>query len=189
MTNSRTQLVVPRGKNGGKLYLEMAGVYQAEARLRDVALASPGTGPELMGYFNEVANLTTKYLAWVKHEILVAQREYDLAKATAILERAPEEFKKLDGSGIKFNEDFRNAIVTRDPECYAARQTLDSLVAVEALLDAKVKSFVRAYNAARAVMDLRGTVAATPNLSTGSLDDATPMAQDNPESWIGKART
>jgi hypothetical protein len=159
-------LTIPRGTPGQPaIALNMGEVYTAERRLNEVSLATPDTAPMLMGYFNEVCNTTTKYLSWVEYEILMAQKNHELAKATVILERSVEEFKKLKDTGIKYNEDFRNAVVARDPDCQSTLDTLNALMAVRALLDSKARTFVRAYNATRSLAERRSLNAAMPNLN------------------------
>lgn len=174
----KKELMVPRGNPGQlPLALDMTEVYLAERRLREVSVVNPQKAPELMGFFNDVCNTTTKYIAWIEYEILVAQKQFDLAKATVILEKSPEIYRPLKDTGIKYNEDFRDACVARDPECGKASEKVQFLVATRALLDAKARSFVRAYNAAKAVWERRNTVAASPNI--GSVLGGTPTPTED----------
>ena len=162
-------LAVPRGMpNTPPLKLEMDEVYRAEARLHEVSIVSPLTAPELMGYFNTACNLTTKYISWIEYEILVAQKHYELAKATVILDIMPDEVKRFKDSGMKANEDFRNALIARDMECSNALDRLNQLIAVKSLLDNKARSFIRAYNASRSIWERRSNTP-TPNFN-GTLD-------------------
>ena len=159
-------LMIPRGIPGlSPMTLDMSLVYSAEKRLGEVAMVSPATAPELIGYFNEACNATTKYLAWVEYEILMAQKHYELARAHVILEKAPDAYDKIKDRGIKFNEDFRGALVTMDRDCQGRLDTLNALKAVRVLLENKAKSFERAYYACKTTWDRKQTTAASPNFS------------------------
>ncbi|NBP13516.1 hypothetical protein EBU95_03840 [bacterium] len=158
-------LILPRGKPDlPPLKLEMAEIYKAEGRLHEVSIVSPVTAPELMGYYNMVCNLTTKYISWIEYEILVAQKHFELAKSTVILDKMPDEVKRFKDSGMKANEDFRNALIARDPECSSTLDNLNQLIAVKALLENKARSFVRAYNASRSIWERRSGTP-TPNFN------------------------
>lgn len=160
-------LEIPRGgPNSSPISLEMSPIYEAESRLEEIRMVSPETAPELIGFFNVACNTTTKYLAWVEYEILQAEKHFDLAKATVILDKSPDFFIKLKESGIKPNEDMRNALIARDEECQEYLDKLNQLKAVRALLDSKAKSFVRAHNAAKVIFERKSFVAASPNLGT-----------------------
>lgn len=158
-------LILPRGKPDlPPLKLEMDEIYKAESRLHEVSIVSPMTAPELMGYYNTVCNLTTKYISWIEYEILVAQKHFELAKSTVILDKMPDEVKRFKDSGMKANEDFRNALISRDSECSATLDNLNQLIAVKSLLENKARSFVRAYNASRSIWERRSGTP-TPNFN------------------------
>lgn len=160
-------LLIPRGTPGlPKINLDMTEIYQAEERLKEIRIVNQETSVSLMAYFNDVCNLTTKYLAWVKYEILSAQKYYEMAKATVILDKAPAAFQaKYKESGIKYNEDFRNAMIAQDAECQQLLDTINYLKAVEALLESKAVSFSRAHYTAKAAAEKKDLVAPSPNLS------------------------
>ena len=177
--SENTLLAVPRGKaNLEPLQLDMTLVYEAEGRLFEVRTVSPATAPELTGYFNEACNLSTKYLAWIEYEILQAEKGFNLAKATVILDKAPEEYKKIAGTGIKFNEDFREALIARDLECQDRLDALNGLQAIKALIESKSKSFERAYYACRHIAESKQKTAAMPNFS-GTIGQTYEDEQNN----------
>ena len=161
-----TSIIVPRGVPGlAPSQYDMTEIYRAEGRLREVAFIRPDSAIELQGYFNEITNQTTKYLAWIEYEILQAEKYYGLAKAEVVLDKMPEELKKYKDQGIKSSEAFRDALVARDATCQARQDTLDQLVAVKTLLDNKVKSFVRAYYACQTIIEKRSSAAASPQIN------------------------
>jgi hypothetical protein len=179
---SRT-LTVPRGVAGKPpLELEMSLIDDAESRLHEVRLSSSATSKDLEGLFNEAANMVTKYLAWVKYELLRAEKEHELNRATVILDKAPEEAKRLKDAGIKLNEDIREALIARDEDCQKSLDVLNSLKAVEALLLASSQTFIRAHYSARSVASAKET-APTPNLGY-SVGDLTEKEQPN---FMGKS--
>lgn len=159
-------MTIPRGAPGqAGIPVEMSCIYEAEKRLKEVAFSSPGTAAELMGYFNDACNTATKYLAWIKYEILQAKKHLELARAEVILDRSMQEFEKYKASGMKYNEDFRNALVIRDSQYQHQLDILNSLQALEAMIESKAKSFERAHYAAKVIWDKKGMTAASPNLS------------------------
>jgi len=158
-------LMVPRGlPNLAPLTLDMTLIYEAENRLFEVSLANPSNAAQLQGYFNNACNLTTKYLAWIEYEILNAKKHFDLAKATVILEKSIEEWNKIKSSGVKYNEDFREAMVSRDSDCQLRLDTLNALIASKSLLESKVKSFTRAYYTCQSVSSSRGNSAGSSRI-------------------------
>lgn len=159
-------LTVPRGKDGlPPLSLEMGEIYSAEKRLKELAYVTPSTSGELRAYFNEMTNNCTKYIAWIAYEVVVAEKRFSDEKARVILEVLPEEVVKLKETGLKPNDDWREAIVTRDEGCRKAKDIIDMLKAVQKMLENRAKTFERAYFSAIDTSEKRGRVAATPNLN------------------------
>lgn len=139
-------LEIPRGDLGlDSLLLDMTKIYEAESRISETRVSNPATSSELTSVFNEACSVSTKYIAWVKYEILKAKRNYDLAKATVIIDKLPDEIAKLKESGLKDNADFRSALIDRDSDCMKYRDISESLEAVKSFLEAKVKTFERSY--------------------------------------------
>ena len=182
---SGNALLIPRGTpNLAQISLDLTEVYGGERRLVEVRAVNPLTAPDLMGYFNQVCNTTSKYLAWVEYEILQAKKYVDLARSTVLLEKAPAAFAHLKDTGIKYNEDFRDALVIKDPDYQKALDILNHLTATKVFLESKSWSFIRAYNACKYVATTRGQVAASPNLN-GTIGQTYDEPQDN---FMGKSR-
>ena len=180
-----TALIIPRGTPDlHGISLDMTSIYNAEKRLGDVKSVLSGTAPELMGFFNEACNTVTKYMAWVEYEILQAKKYLSLTKSVIILEKAPVEFQKVKDTGVKYNEDYREAIVYRDPEYQARLDVLNMLTATKILLESKSWSFVRAYNACKSISAYKNTGAATPNFN-GTIGQTCDVVQDN---FMGKTK-
>jgi hypothetical protein len=163
----KKSMVVPRGTPDLKpMLLDMTDIYRAEDRLEEVKVVNPLTAPELRAFFNQTSNTATKYIAWIKYEILQANKNYKLAKAEVILDKSIELFKKYKETGMKYNEDFREAIIAKDPACNELQEKINMLEAAKALLEAKVDTFVRAYfscdSASKSREGIHG-IAASPN--------------------------
>ena len=171
-------LNIPRGKPGlPQIQLDMTEIYRAENRLHEVSVANEGTATELVGYFNLVCNQTSKYMAWIDYEIVEAKKSFEKAKAVVVLDKMPEEIQKYKDAGIKSNEDFRAALIVRDPDCQARQEVVDQLEAVKKLLEGKFWSFMRAHNATRTVADRRHATP-TPNFH-GVNQTANPDPSNN----------
>ena len=141
-----TSILVPRGiPNLAPLTLDMTKVYIAESRIVETKAVGPATAPELKAVFNEANAIVSKYIAWVKYELNQAQTYIDLAKAEVILDKLPEKLREYKEKGIKDNADLREALVTQDTQYRDRKNAYYALEAVKCLLEAKAKSFDRAY--------------------------------------------
>lgn len=166
-----THLEIPRGDAGnGNLSLDMSKIYLAEGRIPETRFSNLATLAELTSVFNEACNVTNKYIAWIKYEILRAKRNYDLAKSTVIIDKLPEEALKLKEFGFKSNTDFRDALITRDKDCATSKDILDTLEATKTFLESKVKTFERAY------WDSKENF---KRLSSSAMDSNTSMRENN----------
>lgn len=167
-----TSLSVPRGTPGlVGMSLDMTLVYEAERRLTDLRSVNHETAPELMLYFNNSLNQIAKYMAWVEYEILNAEKYYGIAKAEVMLDKAPELFKtRYKETGIKFNEDFREAVVAKDQTCQERLDTLNYLKAVKVFLENKASAFAKAHYTAKASLEHRRGINPMPNL-TGTVGE------------------
>jgi len=146
LLNQSKILEVPRGSlEGLPLQLDMTKLYEAESRMHEITTSNIATVAELKSVFNEACNTGNKYIAWIGGELLNAKRAFDLAKATVILDKLPDEVAKLKAAGLKDNADFRSAMVDRDEECRKVKEIIDVLETVKEFLQAKVKSFDRSY--------------------------------------------
>lgn len=163
---SNKVLSVPRGGiNEPPLQLDLTTIHAAESRIKETRIINSATSAELKSVFNEACNNTTKYIAWVKYEILRAEKAFDLAKATVLIDKLPDMLVEMKKVGIKDNADFRKSIVDRDTECQKMRDILAALEAVKLLLTAKAKSFDRAYWDARNNAEMNSKNPALPGLT------------------------
>lgn len=141
---------LPRGTpNSPDLKLDLSLLDLAESRLYEVRLNNPAMAKELEGLFNEAANLAAKYLAWIEFELLQARKNLDLERATVLIDVIPLKALELKETGMKMNEDLREAIIMREPAYIKALDTYNSLLAAQSLIKANMDTFVRAHYSAR----------------------------------------
>jgi hypothetical protein len=167
MITTDTKMLLPRGDatNGSPLVLDMKQIYESERRLEDVKSVTPDTASEVMGEMNIAANDASRYLAWIQYELLMAKKNYDKRKAVLILEKLPDFLKE---KGLKPNEDIRESFLALDNEAYQLRDRIDCLTAAFYMIEGKLKTFVRAFNAAKSVGDNRRYNAVAPITSPGA---------------------
>jgi hypothetical protein len=128
-----------------QLNYSMEEIHKAEARLMEVAIVNPVTANELSAFFNTACSTTSKTLGMLEYELSKCKKNYDLAKASVVLDKLPAEIIKLRDQGIKPNEDWREAFITRDEECSLWQESIEQLKAAQAFLASKLKCFERAY--------------------------------------------
>jgi hypothetical protein len=128
-----------------QLDFPMTEIHKAEARLMEVSIVNPVTANELSAFFNSACSLTSKTIGLLEYELAKSKKNYDLAKAVVILDKLPAEIIKLRDQGIKPNEDWRTAYITRDEECDLWQDSINELMAAQAFLTSKLKCFERAY--------------------------------------------
>lgn len=178
-----TSLIVPRGvPNLTPLTLDMTKVYIAESRIHETKAVSDITSPELKATFNEANALVSKYIAWVKFEINMAQKYLDLAKAEVILDKLPDRLKEFKEKGIKDNSDLRDALVSQDTNYQDRQNAYFALEAVKLLLEAKAKSFDRAY------WDCKGNAEQRSGLGYNSFQVTTGELSSPQSNFMGKSQ-
>lgn len=139
-------ITIPSGDGVSKpVALDMADVYRTEERLYETQLVNPLTANELATVFNNGCRLVSKYISWVDYEQLKAEKRLSLDRATVVLDIIPEEAKKLKDTGLKPNDDWREAVIVRDSAYSKTLDTVNELKAISALLSSKLKIFEKAY--------------------------------------------
>ena len=176
-------LLVPRGlPNLDPLRLDMTKVHLAESRIIETKAVTPATCAELKATFNESLSIVNKYIAWVKYEISVALTQLDLIKAEVIIDKLPDELHKLKEKGIRDNADIRSAFISRDPEYQKCHNVAIALEAVKGLLEAKSKSFDRAY------WDAKGNAEDKTSGGYPSYQTSIGELSDSPDNFMGVSR-
>lgn len=175
------KLILPRGalKSPSPLEVDLTSVRNAEIRLPELRSMTFGSAVDLMGVMNEAASDAMVALAKIQYELLIARQNYDRRRAVVLIDEMPDHAKKLQEKGMKMNEDLREAFIVRDDECFNLRDRIDCLTAAGALIEGKVKTFVRAFNAAKTVAEFKRSNALAPMTSPG--------AYSADVSWGGKA--
>lgn len=184
------KLILPRGSlsSGPPLEVDLTSVRQAEIRLPELRSMTFGSSVDLMGVMNEAASDAMIALTKIQYELLIAKQNYDRRRAVVLIDEMPDHAKKLQEKGMKMNEDLREAFIVRDDACFNLRDRIDCLTAAGSLIEGKVKTFVRAFNAAKTVAEYKRGNALSPVTSNSSYDNTAPwgakpqQAQDT--SWF-----
>ena len=160
------ELIIPNCVPGeNPVHFDMTSIYSADGRLGEVSRVTPNMVVELMSTFNNACNLASKIHARIIHQILLAEKNLDRAKAVVILDKMPEELIKRKSKGSK---EFRDALIAQDPECEDKLDTLNLLKAAKELVNGYIKSFDRAYSACKIVSNNKNLIGNQPQFG-GSI--------------------
>lgn len=150
------KIPVPRGIKGlPPLVLDMREVYEAEDRIKEIALANPMTLPELLSVFNLAYIRICKMVSAMSLEAAEAEMSVKQAKSIAMLDKVEE---VIAARKQKSSADLRAAIVELDPDVREAQSRLNILEATVKLLQDKAKAMEMAYHAAKKVSDVRARI-------------------------------
>lgn len=148
-------LTIPRVANDTPLSLDLTDIITAENRLSEISILNSATAPELSSTFNVAANVASRHLAWLSHEIACAKFALEKVKARINLVVLPEKIKELKEVGIKSNEDVRNALLIEDPEGSYLIELINYLNCVKDLIEGKFWSIVRAYDMIKTILAVK----------------------------------
>lgn len=152
-------LLCPRAVNGiAPKELDLTLVLKAEARMFEVAIATPEKSLELMATFNEAMSKLSAFMADVQHEKDSAARLSKQIKARVMLDQSGDYLKerKLGNSA-----DLRMAVVEVNEEYQRSVDIVDQLRAVLALLDGKMSSLKMAYFGCKDVIKVQALTVGT----------------------------
>lgn len=168
MENKGLSITLPAIKDSDvpqRLSLEKTG--EAEKRLVEAKMVNPATYSELEFTFNESYRELKVHLATVGFNIAMAEKHLANIKAEIILDHYPEFLKDKPS---KFdNAEVRNAYVQKNPEYQKTLDTVNTLKAIETLMDGKVKVMERVTSYMKKQMDLILKSGVNPNLYVSGL--------------------
>lgn len=147
----RVEITIPEFGSSPAMILDFSKIYEGERRLVESRAVNPATYNDLEFVFNEGYREAKRYMSLVGYELTRARKALRDAKARAILDEYPVFLKE---NGLKDNSMVRDAFLERQPDHVAAQDRIDSLVALETLLDGKVKNFEIVCRYMRKQMDL-----------------------------------
>lgn len=152
--NVEHSLVIPafEKSKSDEMELSLNKTREAESRLLEAKMVNPITYAELESCYNEAYRELRRHLATVGYEISKADNALETAKSNFLIDSYQEKIKDLPKSHD--SADLRKAWLMRDKEYISAKDRIDMLKAMEALLDGKIKVFEKTCQFMRKRMDL-----------------------------------
>lgn len=160
--NSKEILLIPRGRDPqlGAISIELGEINRIEARVQDIARATPLTIAELITDFNVGLLILAKAISQVELEKKEAAILVKELRAVTLLDKADD---VLRSKNQKSSADLREAVVNSDPEVVSATRRLDSLTVASEFLNSKMHAIELAYHGAKKVCDVYMKLPASPN--------------------------
>lgn len=155
MSNNNTQehsLVIPAFQKSSELNLSLNKTREGEARLLEAKMVNPVTYSDLESCFNEAYRELKRHLSTIGYELSRADNALETAKSDFLIDTYQDKIKDLPKSYD--SSDLRKAWLMRDSSYLAAKDRVDMLKAMEALLDGKIKVFEKTCQFMRKKMDL-----------------------------------
>ena len=150
--NNQHALIVPAFKTLNEIRLTLNYTRVGESRLLEAKSVSPINYSDLESCFNQAYRELKTNLAIVGDQINKADVLVEKAKSDFLIDRYQEKIKDLPKSYD--SADLRKAWLMRDIDYTSAKDRLDMLKAMEALLDGKIKVFERTCAFMKKQMDL-----------------------------------
>lgn len=150
--NTEHSLVIPAFQNHTELQLSLNKTKEGESRLLEAKMVNPITYADLESCFNEAYRELRANLAVIGDQLNKAGNALEIAKSNFLIDSYQEKIKDLPKSYD--SADLRKAWLMRDGAYLAAKNRVDMLKAMEALLDGKIKVFEKTCQFMRKRMDL-----------------------------------
>lgn len=147
MSHQDTYLV-PRGDGkGDPIVVDLRGISLAESRIGEVATVTQHKAAELLSAYNESWFLLNKSVTIIAYERSRADDAVRRARAVALLSYTDADLKSRGHS--KGSADLREALAELDQGVIAAKDRLNEIRMIHALLEGKMKAFENAHNAVK----------------------------------------
>lgn len=150
--NADQSLVIPAFQKSSEMQLSLSKTREGESRLIEAKMVNPITYAELTSCYSDGYRELKRHLATVGYELSKADNALETAKSNFLIDKYQEKIKDLPKSYD--SADLRKAWLMRDTEYLAAKDRVDMLKAVEALLDGKIKVFEKTVQFMNKRMDL-----------------------------------
>ena len=134
----RAELTLPPFGSRPPIVMDISKIREGEKRLIEAKVVNGATYSELEYTYNEGYREAKKYLSVIGYELTRAQKALRDAKSEFLLDRYPEELKKIE---LKDSVSLREAFLEKEPNYVAAQDRIDMLKAIESLLEGKIKVF------------------------------------------------
>jgi len=132
------ELTIPKFGSVPQVTLDVTAIRDGENRLIEAKVVNGGTYNELEYVFNEGYRQAKKHLSVIGYQITLAKKALREAKSRAILDEYPEFLKE---SKLKDNATVRDAYLERQVDYVSAQDRIDMLLALESLIEGKIKVF------------------------------------------------
>lgn len=123
----------------------------AESRLIEAKTVNAATYADLSYCFNESYRELKKALAEVGHRLGKANKRLDEAKSRVLIDELPEFIKEKK---LKDTSETRMAYMVRDPEISSLMDQVNTMEAMEKLIEGKIKVMERACHTMNKQMDI-----------------------------------
>jgi hypothetical protein len=150
--SNKHSLVIPAFQKYGELELSMTKTREGESRLLEAKMCNPITYAELECTYNQAWREIKTNLAIIGDQLNKADNALEIAKSNFLIDNYQEKIKDLPKSHD--SADLRKAWLFRDEAYLAAKDRVDMLKAMEALLDSKAKMFEKTCAFMKKRMDL-----------------------------------
>ena len=145
-------LMIPRARAGmPAISIELDRIKEVEARIPEIARATPISAIELITAFNEGILHYARAISLIELERKEAQQAMKEAEAYCLLEKAEEVIKSKGG---KSSADLRNAVVDLDPDVRDARNRYNTLSTYSTYFSQRMQAIEMAYYGAKKVLDV-----------------------------------
>jgi hypothetical protein len=153
---SQTTLAVPHYRKGIEPFkFDLARVYEAEARLSDIAIATKPIAKDLVATFTKAYVQLGKVYAKVKYEVAMAAIAARKRRAVILLDELPEKAKAKGLATARAptgSEDVREAFFYTDEAYLAIEESRAALEATQELLFGKLMAMKAAMESCRAML-------------------------------------
>ncbi len=152
MNETEHSLVIPAFQKIEELRLALTYTREGEKRLLEAKTVNPITYVDLESCYNQAYRELKTNLAIIGDQLNKADNALETAKSNFLIDQYQEKIKDLPKSYD--SADLRKAWLMRSEPYLAAKDRVDMLKAMEALLDGKIKVFERTCQYMRKKMDL-----------------------------------
>lgn len=147
----RAELTIPEFGSIPKIVLDISDIKRAESMILDAKVVNGGTYNDLEWNFNEGYRQAKTHLSEIGYQITRGKKALREAKSVAILDVYPEFLKEKK---LKDNATVRDAFLERRVDYVAAFDRVDMLLALESLMEGKVKNFENICRYIKKQMDI-----------------------------------
>lgn len=152
--NAQVAIMVPR-PDGTSVALDMGEIYQAEARVKEVAIVNAHKAPELLAVFNMAFLTLNDHLRKLEMCLNEADKKARQIRSVIILDKVPEILKAKGLASARSpggSEDQRQAVLDADADYTAARDRVELIRCMIELLKGKRQAFEMAYTSIKKLL-------------------------------------